>query len=185
MLVGLCGKAGSGKSVAGRHLRHTYGFGEYAFANRLKQVCMDLFGLTYDQCHTPEGKKEYIPQYDKTVRQILQVFATEVARNISPSIWCDYVMECVDAIPLGGIAITDVRFENEANAIRERNGILVKLVRPDHDDLTESEGDHKSEQLASFPDEYFDYVITANTGDLAKIKREIESLVGSLLEQID
>lgn len=68
-----------------------------------------------------------------TIRQLLQKFGTEVGRNISPNIWVDALMNDYKKAKLDGYEkdwiVTDVRFENEAKAIRENNGILIRVNR--------------------------------------------------------
>lgn len=68
-----------------------------------------------------------------TIRQLLQKFGTEVGRNISPNLWVDALMNDYIKAKSGGYEedwiVTDVRFENEAEAIRENGGILIRLNR--------------------------------------------------------
>lgn len=57
-LIGLMGKALSGKDTVGRMLVDAdRGGATVAFANKLKEVCMDLFGLSNEDVFTEEGKK--------------------------------------------------------------------------------------------------------------------------------
>lgn len=68
-----------------------------------------------------------------TIRQLLQKFGTEVGRNISPNLWVDALMnDYIEAKSKGyeeDWIVTDVRFKNEAEAIRENGGILIRLNR--------------------------------------------------------
>lgn len=68
-----------------------------------------------------------------TIRQLLQKFGTEVGRNISPNLWVDALMNDYIEAKSNGYEedwiVTDVRFENEAEAIRENGGILIRLNR--------------------------------------------------------
>lgn len=68
-----------------------------------------------------------------TIRQLLQKFGTEVGRNISPNLWVDALMNDYIKAKSDGYEedwiVTDVRFENEAKAIRENGGILIRLNR--------------------------------------------------------
>jgi len=51
------GKSKSGKNaLADMLLLHNTNGAQLAFADKLKTVCMDLFGLTHDDCYTEEGK---------------------------------------------------------------------------------------------------------------------------------
>lgn len=68
-----------------------------------------------------------------TIRQLLQKFGTEVGRSISPNLWVDALMnDYIEAKSEGyeeDWIVTDVRFKNEAEAIRENGGILIRLNR--------------------------------------------------------
>jgi hypothetical protein len=49
MIIGLCGKANAGKDTAGDYLMSEHAFKRTAFAQKLKQFCGHVFGLTLDQ----------------------------------------------------------------------------------------------------------------------------------------
>ena len=56
-LIGLMGKSKSGKNAIGDMLvAHNPKGATLAFADKLKEVCIDLFGLSHDDCYTEEGK---------------------------------------------------------------------------------------------------------------------------------
>jgi hypothetical protein len=56
-LIALMGKSKSGKDTVGQMLvEHNPQGATLAFADKLKEVCMDLFGLSRDDCYTEEGK---------------------------------------------------------------------------------------------------------------------------------
>lgn len=58
-LIGLMGKSKSGKDTVGQMLvEHDKRGATLAFADKLKEVCMDLFGLTHDDVYTEEGKSK-------------------------------------------------------------------------------------------------------------------------------
>ena len=68
--------------------------------------------------------------------------------------------------------ITDVRFLNEANAIKERGGILIKIER---DNGTEST--HISETaLDSYDIDTFDYTIN-NNGTLEDLAKKVNAIL--------
>lgn len=68
-----------------------------------------------------------------TIRQLLQKFGTEVGRNISPDLWVIALINSYIEAKSNGYEedwiVTDVRFKNEAEAIRENGGILIRLNR--------------------------------------------------------
>ncbi len=56
-LIGLMGKSKSGKDTVGKFLvEHDQQGATIAFADKLKEVCMDLFGFTHEDVYTEEGK---------------------------------------------------------------------------------------------------------------------------------
>lgn len=63
-----------------------------------------------------------------TNRELLQRFGTEVGRNINPDIWIEALFTSLE--DTGSYIITDLRFKNEAEAIKDRlNGKLIRINR--------------------------------------------------------
>ena len=110
-----------------------------------------------------------------TPRKILQLLGTECGRRIiHPDIWVNSTIS--EYTNEQNWIITDVRFPNEAAAIRERDGILIKIERPT-DDLNAT---HESETAL---DNYeFDYIIE-NTGTLEQLKKMVESLTKIIIHE--
>lgn len=133
----------------------------YSFADPLKRLCMDLLGLSYEQCYgTNEDKAtkstilwENMPDYGKikyalkskapkglmTAREVMQHMGTEIFRKMNTNCWTDY---CINRINLDKPEIAlvcDCRFPNEADAIKNAGGKLVRLLRGNHEDKHESE----------------------------------------------
>ncbi len=110
LLIGLSGKAGSGKSTVADHLSGK-GYYSLAFADVLKEVVGTAFGFTAEQLHG--GLKEAIdPRFHKSPRWCLQHFGSAF-REVWPQIW---IMALLDNISLFWaeygprlIVITDVR----------------------------------------------------------------------------
>lgn len=117
-----------------------------------------------------------------SVRELLQKLGTEAMRdNLHENVWVNALFADYKAIvdkpaKFGGTSIgrypswciTDMRFPNEMDAIREREGITIRVVRPG----TET-GTHPSE--TSLDSAEFDYTII-NYGtieDLVDMVREI------------
>lgn len=60
-VIGLMGKSKSGKDTAGAMLvTHDPRGATIAFADKLKEVCMDLFGLSREDVYTEEGKAKVL-----------------------------------------------------------------------------------------------------------------------------
>lgn len=138
-LIGLTGTAGCGKSTAGHFLRFRRGYTEAAFSWLLKDLIGKcLFDFSDDQLYGPSHMRNAgDPRYTRpdgtmlTPREVLQVMGTDAARKLWPTIWVDACMRTVDNALAGGntVVITDMRFDNEAEAVIARGGIVIKLCR--------------------------------------------------------
>lgn len=82
-----------------------------------------------------EVAKDKVPE----VRRLLQTYGRAI-RAIDPDFWLRAGIAKIEAIE-GDVIVTDVRFPNEAQAITELDGTLVRIVRPgvQDDDTDESE----------------------------------------------
>lgn len=153
-IIGICGRKRHGKDTVGRILSAQYGFRTTSFADPIKRIAMQLYGLTWDQCFGDGPMKETVdPRWDLSPREILQRLGTEVARSIHPDTWVRHTLDGVRAaadgrgyswrdevnhrfetypgpVPHVRWAITDVRFPNEAALIRAAGGLIWKVVRP-------------------------------------------------------
>lgn len=142
-LIGLMGYAQSGKDTAAAALIKQ-GYRRVAFADALRDMlyainpithieqdhlnwqCIDEIRLQYvvDR-HGWDFAKQVLPE----VRELLQRLGTEAGRKVlGDGIWVDTAMAKVK--PGGKYVITDVRFPNEAEAIRAAGGQLIRIIRP-------------------------------------------------------
>lgn len=162
-IVGICGRKRHGKDTVGRILQD-YGYLTTAFADPVKRVAMDVYGLSWDQCYGEGPDKESVdPRWGLSPRAIMQRLGTEVGRVIHPDTWIRHTLDNVRSAAAGtgftlrdddgrrfvrahGVAsrwaVTDVRFPNEADAVVAAGGVIVKVVRPslgDAPDLHPSE----------------------------------------------
>ncbi len=156
-LIGIAGKKRSGKDTAANILVSQAGYTRYAFANLLKSmvhVMLCRLGIdpTTAMAMTDGDMKEMpVPQLcGKTARHAMQTLGTEWGRDcIDKDFW---VQACLRAAVTSDKAvISDVRFANEAQGIRDRGGKIILIER--ENGLTD---DHPSEVI----DFEADYVIT-------------------------
>lgn len=122
MIIAISGKQQAGKDTVGDYLVENYGFAKLAFADKLKDVAMDLFELSYEECYGVKTERS---------RFILQKLGTEVARNIDPDVWVNYTMRIAKEYEDKGISvvITDARYPNEANVVRKLGGKVWRIER--------------------------------------------------------
>ena len=132
MLIGLTGKAGSGKSFAATHLMQQRGFTRVKFADPLKDMLRAL-GLCDDEI---EGHLKETPcklLQGKTPRLAMQTLGTEWGRNmIGQELWSSVFSERVMALQACGydVVCDDVRFPNEAKLICDLGGTIVRIHAP-------------------------------------------------------
>lgn len=151
-IIGICGRKRHGKDSVGNILRKNYSFSATAFADAVKRVAMDVYGLSWDQCYGNGPEKEAVePRWGLSPRVIMQRIGTEVGRNIHADTWVKHTLDNIQAAANGQVytwrddftqgftrlglvrtrwVITDVRFPNEAEAIRSAGGQIWKVVRP-------------------------------------------------------
>lgn len=161
IIVALCGTAGSGKSLVCDRLRDLHGYAIVSLAAPIKHVVGELFGFTDRQLYGPSAtRSEPHPTLKRadgsplTARAALQVIGTDMTRTLCPNIWIEKALAEADSKILP-VAIPDVRFINEMEAIRARGGVLVRRTwEGGPTDPHPSE----TEQL-SLPDSYFDFVL--------------------------
>lgn len=102
-----------------------------------------------------EGYKE--TQYYFEIRNQLQRLGTEAGREtLWDNIWVDAALTGVSTSD--NIVVTDVRYRNEADAIKKRGGLVVRVNRSGNGPATDAFGNvHKSETAL---DNYkFDYTV--------------------------
>lgn len=136
ILIGLTGRARSGKSTAAEHLVGTYLLEHYAFADPLRDGLMAIFNLDPTDFEG-DRKEQPLAWLDRSPRQLMQSMGTEWARNtVHPDVWVklgeqnlDYMSKALGAVL--GFVISDVRFENEAELIRRRGGTVIHISRSD------------------------------------------------------
>lgn len=153
MIVGITGKARAGKNETSTFLKYMYGFEEFSFASPIRTFVIDFLQLS--GLEELDSIKE-IPHslFDgKTPRYVMQTLGTEWGRDtIYDGIW---VNRCISmALKSKNAVISDVRFENEAKAIKAAGGVIIEVVRSGAE--TTKLSDHASE--TGIPQQYINYV---------------------------
>ena len=165
-ILGLGCTAQVGKDTAANYLEDKFSGGakRVAFADKVKQVAMLLFGLSHDQCFGSVSVKEKIdPRYGLTPREILQGIG-EKMREIYPTIWVDTLFNTtIPELQKDGydfFVISDVRYPNEADAIHKQGGAVVKVER---DGSGVSVGASHSSETSMRNYREFDFVVKNNS----------------------
>lgn len=165
MLIGISGKMGAGKDTLGDILCNLEPAYEVKrFADKLKMIASLLSGISVERFESQDFKQFNMPsvwnrhkspttaygdqRIKMTVREFLQKLGTEAMRdNLHEDVWvnalfADYKERYFGSKSMPNWVITDVRFPNEANAIINRGGIMVRINR---DNTSGVSKDHSSE----------------------------------------
>lgn len=154
-------QAGSGKDVARAVLVSEFGYAGLSFAEPVYLIAehiQELLGL-------PKEKN----------RALLQFLGEGLRTVLGQDIWVDYTMRRIHDLAANGrrICISDLRYRNEAEALRKAGFILAQVYRPDRSLLTHEASIHRSEtDLLGYR---FDTVI-GNTGTIEEFRAKIRLL---------
>lgn len=172
-IIGLVGKARSGKNHVGNIISLNYGYLIWAMANPLKMLFYGKFmDYPYEQIFGHEDKS-------KELRRELQLEGTERGRDLyGDQVWVrsteSYLRFCEDNFPhmFNGVVICDVRFPNEAEALRSWGAKILRIAN-DSAGLDGEAGQHRSES-------FIDSIVCDGVIDNNNRPSEVE-----LLAQID
>src|SRR5690606_19308319 len=165
-IIGITGKASSGKDTLALHLQQKYGYTRRAFADPIKELLNERFGWEMSQWSDREWKERPNPIYGSrwrsaefSPRSWAQWLGTEVGRNTfgqdcwvrAMENWCRANMAGEDRL-----VIPDVRFNNEAEWILARGGRIIRVTRPNAPEVAP----HASEQGVN--DTYINFFLVNN-----------------------
>lgn len=134
MIVGISGKKGHGKDHIGNRLKIISGerFIVKKYASKLKERIAVTWNIEVEKLEDPIFKDELCP-LGITWRQLMQKEGLAM-REIDEDFWLKTLLWEYDKLTEEGKnpnwVITDVRFENEAKAIVDRGGLLIRVNRP-------------------------------------------------------
>lgn len=184
-LIGITGHIGSGKTTAAHHLisNPNGNWIEKSFADPLKEACKTLFLFTDEQVYgTQAQKKTPDPRwFGCTPRKALQFVGTELLRDnldkIMPGLGKDVFVHhfklWLESNTTSNIVIHDMRFLNEAKAIKELGGIVIRINRREADSIDHTHPSEKEIDLI-VADHYI-----ANEQDVTYLTDEIDRIVSS------
>ena len=149
------------------------------FAGKLKDIASHLTGIDIEDFEDQDFKKtnlgrEWWTTCDEgyqpmTVRDFLQKLGTDALRNgLHDNVWVNALMADYDED--SNWVITDTRFPNEAQAIKDKGGIVIRVDRPGVKPINT----HPSE--TGLDNWKFDYTI-ANVSDIFDLKQTVEQIL--------
>lgn len=175
MLIGLCGAAGCGKTTVAEGLRDRYGYRVLSFADPLYDAVSAITGVPVERLKDRAVKEAELPGIGKSPRFLLQTLGTDWGRAIvDEDIWVKAAMARVSGDE--NVVIADVRFDNEADAIRGRGGVVFYVVRPGWRCLAAETSKHASERGISMDriDAFID-----NSGTVDQL---LEGVIGRIIK---
>lgn len=136
MLIGIMGKAGSGKDTIADHLCKEFVLDKYSLSTPIKEGLAAMLGEPLELMNDREARELPYGGLGKSIREMLQTLGTEWGRNVvHPDIWVNLAI----SRGITDTVIPDIRFRNEVDAIRKKGGILFWVERsnnplsvPDH-----------------------------------------------------
>jgi hypothetical protein len=141
MIIGVCGFIGSGKDTVADYLQNFHEFRRESFASTLKDAVSSVFGWdrTLLEGRTKEAR-EWREQVDPwwaerlamptlTPRWVLQYWGTEVCRKgFHDDIWIASLENKLRRSK-DSVVISDCRFPNEINSIKNAGGMIIWVKR--------------------------------------------------------
>jgi hypothetical protein len=192
MVVGIVGYAQVGKDTVAQFLVREYGFRRLALADVLREMLYALNPLVQvtqpdTQVDETVGLQSFVDRWGWerakqvsehlatspwTVRRYLQRLGTEAGRDIlGEDVWVDLLLQ--RAQTLQRVVVPDIRFPNEAKAIRALGGQLIRVTRkgigPVNGHASEIAGDNLD----------VDHVIH-NDGDVRDLEQTLIQVAGML-----
>lgn len=167
-VIGIHGRARSGKDSVGRIIVSEFGGYTYAFADPFKDM-LACIGVDLHQPFWDSRKEVPIPEFgpEVTPRMLMQTLGTEWGRKmISENLWVVVADRNLQRIG-DGMIVTDVRFENEAAWVRACGGFIIHVERPEVTVVRP----HSSEFGIQFAKEHDSFI--ANDGTLDDLKHKV------------
>ena len=163
--IGFVGTKYSGKNTAADYLTGKYNFKQFALADEMKIISKRVWDF----------KDKDLVDKPEHVRKTLQTLGTDAFRTFWPSAWTDLLIKRIkryyDLVPhkYSRVAVTDVRFPNEAWLLKEQGFRIVRLFRDTGQTDTHSSETSVSQIRA-------DYEID-NNGTKEDLYNEIETML--------
>ena len=179
------------------------------YAGKLKQIASLLTGIPVEDFEDQEFKKSYlgaewgtvksnplnaVPVFADvsfnelmSVRELLQKLGTEAIRDgLHPNAWvnalmCEYKRPKMSEYNPSNWIITDMRFPNEMEAVVERKGLTIRVVRP-HGYTNPHTGEYKEMPLSyhtsetALDDAKFNYEII-NDGSIEDLIEKVRQIL--------
>lgn len=165
--LAFAGKKGSGKTLLADYCADVHMLEPLSFADPLKMDLVEL-GINPDRLFTTR---------DHNSRALMQAYG-EAMRDQDKDYWLNRLLDVMhdyETVDADGVTIDDLRYPNEATALKAKGFKLIQIIR---DGYEYEPDDHPSEN--SLNDYTFDYVLVAKNGDKEALYRMIDEIIEEL-----
>lgn len=180
--IALMGRMRSGKDTVALRLITEHAYTRLAFADPLKRMALDLNPIVGSDAIGRFRLKNVVESYGwerakdefHEVRHILQNMGQGI-RATDPDYWVRLLLEKVDnadkwSLP---VVVTDVRYRNEAEALKARGFRMVRVIRPDAVTADTTADRHESEVAL---DRWTPDAMILNASSVAELHRRADML---------
>jgi hypothetical protein len=155
IVLALCGLKRAGKDTVARILQDTFRAqgktcSTLAFADALRNVCSVAFGVPVEDFSndlTKDVPHEHLPNRMTPRDALILVGTTMFRKMVDPDFWIHAALAQIRRAHFDVVILTDVRFENELQAVREQFDTKTILVV--RQELESTEGLHETERFAA------------------------------------
>lgn len=192
-MIGLCAQSRMGKdSVADIILETKTTYAKKAFASELKRVISQYFDIDMNDIEEYKTQSQRHPSLELSMRDTLQLVG-ETFRKVHPDVWVNAALRNISG---QSVIFTDVRHENEMDAILSKKGYLVLIGRPAYLNMdahpsesglkdaiawfltNTTEGIVVTSELKNLPEEYEKFsVFLRNDNDLEELRKRVIHLL--------
>lgn len=130
MIIGLSGYARSGKDTVAQFLVEEHGFKRLAFADTIRTFLLKINPILEDGHRLNETVQMYgweIAKSKTEVRRLLQETGVTARQMFGEDFWVEQAFASAD--PTSDYVISDVRFPNEADYIKDLAGSVWRINR--------------------------------------------------------
>jgi hypothetical protein len=179
IVVGLAGRAGSGKNYVADHYFKPHGFLPVALADHFKATVAGRGLATYEEAFHTKPRQ---------VRTLLQTEGTENGwMRWGPKVWPEtlytWMRHWERNWGFHKFVVTDVRFPHEITALHERGALVYGVQAPERaaayaERLTDEQRNHSSERALIGMEHLFDGLIE-NDPDSPDVGRQLAALLAA------
>lgn len=168
---GISGYSTVGKDETAKIIQKLTGYEIKRWSGKLKEVASVLLGVPAERFEDQSFKASQLGEEwgHMTVREFLQRIGTNAIREqLHPNAWVNAIMS--EYTTRSNWVFADTRFKNEAQAIKERGGIIIRINRKGVGPIN----DHPSE--IELDDWEFDHIIE-NNGSIDELVEQVKLIL--------